>query len=424
MDDGQKGAMMLIQDAAQTTPGETNSAFRIPHSAIDADAVMAEETAAQLGTYAKLPIVAVRGEGIFLYDAEGRTYYDFYCGHAVTLIGHCHPRVVAAVQAQAAQLIFYSNIVFNDVRAHYAASLMMVAPPGYGQVFFCNSGAEANETALKLARKFTGRPQIIAMQGAFHGRTLGALTMTNNAKYKAGFEPLLPGVSFAPFGDLDALAAMMDEQTAAVILEPIQSIAGVRMAEAAYYQGLRALCDKHGALLIFDEIQTGLGRTGTMWAGEHWGVTPDLITLAKGIASGVPMGATLVSSRIAATVHLDEHGSTFGGGPLVCAAAQATLDVILGENLPAHAEAMGAMIKERLGSLPHVRDMRGLGLLLGLHLDVPAKDVQKAALDRGIILGTSGDPNVLRVMPPMVVTADDVEHLAAVLGDVLGAIGA
>jgi acetylornithine/succinyldiaminopimelate/putrescine aminotransferase len=244
--------------------------------------------------------------------------------------------------------------------------------------------------------------------------------MTSNPKYKAGFEPLLPGVEFAPFGDLDALAGMMNDGVAAVILEPIQSIAGVTMAGAAYYQGLRALCDKWGALLIFDEIQTGLGRTGTFWVGEHWGVTPDLITLAKGIASGVPMGATLVSSRIAETVHLDEHGSTFGGGPLACAAAAATLDVILGGDLPAHAAAMGERIKAGLGALPHVQEVRGLGLLLGVKFDVPAKQVQQAALDQGIILGTSGDPNVLRVMPPMVVTEADVDYLVAVLGQVLG----
>src|SRR6478752_5844273 len=182
--------------------------------AVDPQAVIAEETESQLGTYAKLPIVAVRGQGIFLYDATGREYYDFYCGHAVTLTGHCHPQVVAAIQRQAERLIFYSNIVYSDVRASYAAALMAVAPQGYGQVFFCNSGAEANETALKLARKFTGRPTIIAMQGGFHGRTMGALTMTSNPKYKAGFEPLLPGVEFAPFGDLDALAGMMNDQVA------------------------------------------------------------------------------------------------------------------------------------------------------------------------------------------------------------------
>ena len=199
----------------------------------------------------------------------------------------------------------------------------------------------------------------------------------------------------------------------------MQSIAGVRVADAAYYRGLKELCDKWGALLVFDEIQTGLGRTGKLWAGEHWGVTPDIITLAKGIAGGVPMGATLVSSRIAQTVKLDEHGSTFGGGPLVCAAASATLDVILSEDLPSHAATLGNLIKERVRTLPHVQEVRGMGLLLGLLLDLPAKDVQAGALERGVILGTSADPNVLRLMPPMVVTEQDIEHLAWVLGTVL-----
>ncbi|MFL5732844.1 MAG: aspartate aminotransferase family protein [Chloroflexia bacterium] len=386
---------------------------------INAQSMIEEETRAQLGTYAKLPIVAVRGEGIMLYGAGGEAYYDFYCGHAVTVLGHCHPRVVAAIQEQASRLIFYSNIVYNDVRAQYAAKLVEAAPEGFGQVFFCNSGAEANETALKLSRKFTGRPTMIALRGAFHGRTMGALAMTDNPKYKAGYEPLLPGVEFAPFGDLEALAGLMSEQTAAVILEPIQSIAGVRVASPAYYRGLRELCDKWGALLVFDEIQTGLGRTGKLWVGEHWGVTPDIITLAKGIAGGVPMGATLVSSRIARTVKLDEHGSTFGGGPLACAAAAATLDVILSENLPSHAAAMGGLIKSRLEGLPHVQEVLGMGLLLGIRLDVPAKAVQTAALERGIILGTSGDPNVLRIMPPMVVIEQDIEHLAEVLNVLL-----
>lgn len=387
---------------------------------INRAAVIEEETSAQLGTYAKLPIVAVRGDGIMLYDADGTAYYDFYCGHAVTVLGHCHPRVVEAIREQAGKLIFYSNIVYNDVRATYAAALTGAAPEGFGQVFFCNSGAEANETALKLSRKYTGRPRIIAFEGAFHGRTMGALAMTDGPKYKKGYEPLLPGVEFAPWGDLDALENMMGDDVAAIILEPIQSIAGVRMEGAEYYQGLRKIADKWGSLLVFDEIQTGLGRTGCFWVGEHWDVTPDIITLAKGIAGGVPMGATLVSSKIAETVKLDEHGSTFGGGPLVCAAAMATLQTILEEDLCSHAGKMGKLITEKVSRLPHVKEVRGLGLLLGLNLDIPAKQVQAAALERGVILGTSGDPNVLRLMPPMVVTEEDVEHLLEVLGEVLG----
>ncbi len=389
---------------------------------IERASVIEEETGSQLGTYAKLPIVAVRGEGIMLYDADGRAYYDFYCGHAVTMLGHCHPRVVRAIQEQASRLIFYSNIVYNDVRATYALALVSAAPEGYGQVFFCNSGAEANETALKLARKFTGRPRILALQGAFHGRTMGALSMTDYPKYRQGFEPLVPDVEFVAFGDLGAIEATLGDDVAAVILEPVQSIAGVRVAEAAYYRGLRELCDKRGALLIFDEIQTGLGRTGKLWCGEQWDVVPDIITLAKGIASGVPMGATLISTRVAETVKQDEHGSTFGGGPLVCAAALATLEIILEEDLCSHAAAMGGMIKSGVAKLPHVREVRGMGLLLGLNLDVPAKAVQMAMLERGIILGTSADPNVLRLMPPMVVTTEDIEHLVSVLEGVLTSI--
>jgi predicted acetylornithine/succinylornithine family transaminase len=387
---------------------------------IDTQAVIDEETQAQLGTYAKLPMVAVRGEGIMLYGADGKAYYDFYSGHAVTLTGHCHPKVVAAIREQAGRLIFYSNIVYNDVRAEYTRRLIEEAPEGFGQVFLCNSGAEANETALKLARKFTKRPKIIAMEGAFHGRTMGALAMTYNPKYRDGFGPMMEGVEFAPYGDLAGLAAMMGEDVAGVIIEPIQSIAGVRMMGAEYYQGLRELCDKWGALLIFDEIQTGLGRTGTMWAGEHWGVTPDIITLAKGIASGVPMGATLIAGRVAETVKLDEHGSTFGGGPLVCAAALATLNLIVDEGMVAHAAEMGELLKEKLSKLPHVVEVLGMGLLLGLRLDRPAKDVHMGVFERGVIVGTSGDANVLRVMPPMVVTPEDIEHVVGVLAEVLG----
>jgi acetylornithine/succinyldiaminopimelate/putrescine aminotransferase len=243
--------------------------------------------------------------------------------------------------------------------------------------------------------------------------------MTDGPNYKEGFEPLLPGVEFAPFGDLTAIEATMGEDVAAVFLEPVQSIAGVRVASPDYYRALRDLCSRWGAVLVFDEIQTGLGRTGKLWAGEHWGVVPDIITLAKGIASGVPMGATLVSSRIASTVKLDEQGSTFGGGPLACAAALATLETILEGDLCAHAARMGGLLKKRLAPLPHVREVRGMGLLLGLCLDVPAKGVQSAMLERGIILGTSADPNVLRLMPPMVVSEEDVEHLVSMIDSVL-----
>ncbi|HUS16732.1 MAG TPA: aminotransferase class III-fold pyridoxal phosphate-dependent enzyme [Chloroflexia bacterium] len=393
-----------------------------PH--LDAATIVAVEDGAELPTYVKLPVVITRGAGVMLYDVDGREYYDFYSGHAVAVTGHCHPQVVKALCDQAGRLIFYSNVVYNDTRAVYAAALMKVAPQSFGRVFFCNSGAEANETALKMARKYTGRSRMVAMEGSFHGRTAGALSVTHNRKYSAGFGigPLESLVSFVPFGSAAAVAAAVGPDTAAVVIEPIQSIAGVRMAPPRYYQELRQICDAAGALLIFDEAQTAFGRTGKMWAGEHWEVIPDVITLSKGIASGVPMGATLVNTRIGDTVQVEEHGSTFGGSPLACAAAAATLEVVIAEDLTGRAVRLGALVRERLTGLPHLVEIRGLGLLLGLRFDVPGKIVQDALLGRGIILGTSADLSVLRLMPPLVVEDAHIEHLARTLREVLGGL--
>ncbi len=394
-----------------------------PDAHFDAATIVAVEDAAELPSYVKLPVVITRGAGVMLYDAADRPYYDFYSGHAVAVTGHCHPHVVAAIQRQAERLIFYSNVVYNDARAVYAAALMKVAPQGFGQVFFCNSGAEATEAALKIARRYTGRMRMVAMEGAFHGRTAGALSVTHNRKYRSGFGigPLESLVSFVPFGSATAVAAAVGSDTAAVVLEPVQSIAGMRVAAAEYYQEVRAICDAAGALLIFDEAQTAFGRTGKMWAGEHWGVIPDIITLSKGIASGVPMGATLVTADIAATIHVEEHGSTFGGSPLACAAASATLETIIGEGLAGRAAALEPLIRARLQTLPHVVEIRGLGLLLGIRLDIPAGNVQGALLSRGIIIGTSADPLVLRLMPPLIVEEAHIEHFAHELEAVLHA---
>ncbi|HMA36311.1 MAG TPA: aminotransferase class III-fold pyridoxal phosphate-dependent enzyme [Chloroflexia bacterium] len=395
-----------------------------PDAHLDAATIIAVEEAAELPTYVKLPVVITRGAGVMLYDVDGRAYYDFYSGHAVALTGHCHPQVVAAITRQAQQLIFYSNVVYNDARAVYAAALMKVAPQGYGRVFFCNSGAEATETALKIARKFTARSRMVAMEGSFHGRTAGALSITHNRKYRSGFGigPLESLVSFVPFGSAAAVAAAVGQDTAAVVIEPIQSIAGVRLAPPRYYQELREICDATGTLLIFDEAQTAFGRTGKMWAGEHWAVIPDLIMLSKGIASGVPMGATLVSSRIAESVQVEEHGSTFGGSPLACAAAAATLETVIGQDLTGRAALLEGVVRECLQGLPHLVEIRGLGLLLGLRFDIPAKAVQDGLLAQGIIIGTSADPTVLRLMPPLVVEEQHIAHLAHALRVVLSAL--
>lgn len=377
--------------------------------------IMTLEEQYQLKTYAKMPLAITRGEGVFVYDAEGRQYYDFYGGHAVALTGHCHPRVVQAIQTQAARLMFYSNVVYNDMRALYGQKLAQVSPPGSMQAFFCNSGTEANETALKIARRFTGRTEVIAMAEGFHGRTLGSLSVTGLGNYRSSVSPLLPGIHFAPFGNLDAVKAHCSDETAAIILEPIPSMAGIEVANPAFYLGLRQLCDERGIVLVFDEVQTGFGRTGTLFAGEHWGVVPDLITAAKGMASGFPMGAVLVSVPIAETISYGEQGTTFGGGPLACAAALATLDVILEEQLSAHAAEMGRYLRARLDGMPGLFAVRGLGLLVGLETGLPAKAVQTGLFEQGFITGTSANPHVLRLMPPLIVQPEHIDALVDAL---------
>ncbi len=355
----------------------------------------------QIPTYAKYPIALERGEGVYVWDTDGNRYLDFYGGHCVTLLGHCPPRVVEAVQAQAATLMFYSNVVYSPVRARAAALLASMAPEGLRHVFFCNSGTEANETALKLARTWTGKPGVIATEGGFHGRTLGSLAVTWNPTYREPYAAVLPESTFVPFGDADAVARVLAERddVGAVILEPIQSMAGVTEAPAAYFEELRRLCDRHGVALIFDEVQTGVGRTGTFSISEQLGVRPDLITLAKSLGSGVPVGAVLVADAIAATVKPGDQGTTFGGGMLAMAAVTATLETIRDEALMARAEAIQARLATAL--TPHVRAVRGRGCLLGLVLGGPARPVIARLREAGILAGGADDPNVLRLMPPL-----------------------
>ncbi len=370
--------------------------------------IIQQEDAFQIPTYKKMPVALVRGEGSYVWDAEGRRYLDFYGGHCVTLLGHCPPRVVAAVQAQAARLIFYSNVAYSPVRARAAALLAGFAPAGMAHVFFCNSGAEANETALKLARKHTGKPGLIATEGGFHGRTLGSLAATWNERYRAPYAAVLPPTHFVPFGDLDAAAAVFEERddVAAVLLEPIQSMAGITVAPKRYFAGLRALCDRHGALLIFDEVQTGVGRTGTFSISEHLGVAPDLITLAKSLGSGVPVGAVLASEEIAAGVQVGDQGTTFGGGMLAMAAVAATLETIREDRLMDRAPVIFEQIREAVA--PAARDVRGRGCLVGVELDGPAAPVLAALRREGVLAGGAGNPHVLRLMPPLTTTDEEI----------------
>lgn len=375
----------------------------------------------QIPTYKKIPIVLDRGEGSYVWDLDGRRYLDFYGGHCVALLGHSPEPVVRAIREQSERLLFYSNAVYSVTRARAAQALANMAPDGLKHVFFCNSGSEANETALKLARKHTGRSRVIAMEGAFHGRTLGSLAVTWNNNYRAPYRSVLPETEFVPFGDASAMARVFarDPDVAAVILEPIQSMAGVVEADYAYYQELRRLCDKHGAALIFDEVQTGVGRTGTFSVSEQLGVRPDLISLAKSLASGVPVGAVLVSDEIAAGVQLGDQGTTFGGGMLAMAAVEATLQTLTSEALMDRAVLLFDMIEDRLRGV--VQAVRGRGCLIGLVLDRPTASVRQALLEHGVIVGGADNPHVIRLMPPINTPTEAVEEFASALETALEA---
>ncbi len=375
--------------------------------------------ASELPTYTRWPITLVKGEGSTVWDAEGKSYLDLYGGHAVASTGHAHPAVVRAIAEQAKTLLFYSNVVGLPVRTRAADAIARHAPAPGTKVFFVNSGTEANENAMRLARRATGRDDVLSFHGGFHGRTADAISAAGLAKYRDLARPNVPGHRFAPFGDLAAAEARVDDGVAAVLVEPIQSLAGVVTAPAEYFQGLRRLCDARGAKLIYDEVQTGFGRTGTFFfAGRH-GVVPDLVTLAKGIASGVPMGAVLVSEEIAAGVKPEDYGTTFGGGPLACAAAEATVRVIEEEDLLGNVRRGSQRLREGLARLPGVRDVRGEGFLLGVVLDRPGRPVREALLERGVLVGGSDVPEVLRLLPPLVLREEEIARFLAVLREVL-----
>ena len=364
----------------------------------------------QVATYKKFPFVIERGEDVWVYTTDGERYLDLYGGHAVVSTGHSHPRVVKAIADQAARLIFYSNLVYNDARARSAKKLVETAPEPLTKAFFVNSGTEANENAMKIARMLTGRDKIISFEGGFHGRTPGSVSATGLAKYRENVSPLLPGHIYAGFGNVASVERLLDEQTAAVILEPIQSMGGVRMAEPEFYQALREMCDQVGAMLIYDEVQTGMGRTGEFFFAGRFGVVPDMIALAKGIASGVPMGAVLMTDAIAGEIKTGDLGTTFGGGPLACAALEATVDVIRDEGLLENVRANSEYLFAELSKMLLVEEVRGLGYLIGIKFPGgTAKSVQQALLDKKIITGLSEDPSVLRLLPPLTLRRPEID---------------
>jgi LysW-gamma-L-lysine/LysW-L-ornithine aminotransferase len=377
------------------------------------------EAAYNSGVYAKRPLTIVRGSGATLWDAAGRAYIDCAAGHGVANVGHCHPRVVAAIQEQAATLLTCQEAFYNDQRALLLHELAALLPAGLDRLFLCNSGAEAVEAAIKLARASTGRPQIIAAMRGFHGRTLGALSATWEQHYRTPFQPLLPQFSHVPYNNLAALEAAITDETAAVLLEVIQGEGGVRPGTAEFLQGAQRLCREHGALLLLDEVQTGFGRSGRWWACEHADLTPDVLILAKSIAGGVPMGAIAIGPR-AGMFSAGTHGSTFGGNPLACAAARATLAVLQVEHLPEQAATKGEWLLRQLHALParRIREIRGLGLMVGIELRERATTYIQALQERGVLALPAG-PTVIRLLPPLVISVEQLGAVVAALDEVL-----
>jgi acetylornithine aminotransferase/acetylornithine/N-succinyldiaminopimelate aminotransferase len=380
-----------------------------------------------MGNYARAPLCLVRGEGVRVWDTDGKEYLDFVGGIAVDSLGHCHPKIVGAIREQATTLLQVSNLYQIPSQIHLAK--LLCDHSFADRAFFCNSGAEANEAAIKLARKHakdtfsTDRVDIVTMRGAFHGRTMGALSATPTEKYHHGFEPMLPGFKYVPFGDLKAAERAVDNRTAAILVEPIQGEGGVNVAPDGYLAGLRRLCDESGALLMFDEIQTGMGRTGRLWAYEHWGVAPDVMTLAKALASGIPIGAMLAKEHCARALVPGTHGTTFGGNPFATTVGVTTVTTMLEEKLPEHADRVGGHLFERLRAVAQrtsaIKVVRGKGLLVGLELDRPAGPVVTACREQGLLVLTAGD-TVLRMTPPLVVQEADVDRAVDIVAGILG----
>jgi len=377
----------------------------------------------QLATYKKMPVVAERGEGVWIYTSDSERYLDLYGGHAVAGTGHCHPHVVKAIREQSDRLLFYSNLVYSEARARAAEKLVSIAPAQLTKAFFCNSGTEANENAMRMARMVTGRENVITFSGGFHGRTADAISATFLGKYRDLGRPNVPGHIQAEFGDIESVRSVTDDSVAAIMLEPIQSMAGVKMAEPSFYRGLRELCDERGVILIYDEVQTGVGRTGEWFFGGSAagdGVVPDVISLAKALGSGIPVGACLVTDRIASQIKENDLGTTFGGGMIAMAAVTATLEAIEADGMLGNVRSVEAYLRERMKEIEQIVNVRGQGFLLGIEFAAKAKPVHEGLLERRIITGTSSDPNVLRLLPPLCLGEREVDLFVKELSEVLG----
>ena len=388
--------------------------------------VFAIDKAHYMPVFARYPMVISHGEGAYVTDTDGNRYLDFFAGIAVNALGHAHPNLVKAVSEQAAKVIHCSNLYYTEVQAQLIEKLAALS--GLDKVFLANSGAEANEGALKLARKYgktiaDDKYEIITANHCFHGRTLMTLTATAQPKYQAGYEPLPQGFTYIDYNDIAALENAISDKTCAVVLEPIQGEGGVNVPADDYLQKVRALCDKYGALLIFDEVQTGIGRTGKMFAYEHFGIKPDIVTLAKGLAGGVPLGAFLATDKVASAFHPGDHGSTFGGNPLACAASKAVLDTILEDDLLDNVNEVGAYLMDAIRALGEkyptiIRSVRGKGFMVGIELTREGREIVQACLDAKLIINCTAG-NVLRLVPSLTIGKQQVDEMITILDAVL-----
>ncbi|OLE41257.1 MAG: aspartate aminotransferase family protein [Thaumarchaeota archaeon 13_1_20CM_2_39_20] len=372
--------------------------------------------------YQRFPVTVERGLGAYVWDVDGKEYLDCMGGYGVALVGHCNPRVVRALKTQLEKIITVHSSLYNKTREEFLKNLIKIAPKNLSQVYLNNSGTEAVEAAIKFARKFTGKKGMIAMNGSYHGKSFGSLSVTFNPKYRKSFEPLVESVSFSPFGDIDALRSTINSETALVILEPIQGESGIHVAPDGFLQEVRKLCNEKGAVLIFDEIQSGLGRTGRMWASQHWETIPDIMCLAKGIAGGVPMGATLVRPDILASINKGEQSSTFGGNPLSCAAGTATIQALTEDGLVESATKMGKIFLEGLERLKEkhriIREIRGKGLMIGVEMKFDVKNILFDGIANNLLLLYSGK-NILRLLPPLVISESDINKALETLDVIL-----
>ena len=372
--------------------------------------------------YQRFPVTIEKGLGAHVWDVNNKEYIDCMGGYGVALVGHRNERVVSAIKSQIDKIITVHSSLYSKTREEFLETLFKVAPKGLTQAHLNNSGAEAIEAGMKFARKFTGKKGMVSMNGSYHGKSMGALSLTFNPKYRKSFQPLVEKVTFSPFGNIESLRETIDDDTAFIILEPIQGESGIHVAPDGFLQDVRKLCDDNGILLIFDEIQAGLGRTGRMWASEHWDTAPDILCIAKGIAGGVPMGVTMVRPDILDCISKGEHSSTFGGNPLSCAAGTATLQALTQDGLIDNADKMGKLFREGLERLKEkhtiIREIRGKGLMIGIELKFEVKNILMEGIEKNLLLLYSGR-NILRLLPPLVISEEDVTKSLDILDELL-----